>query len=247
MKKSDVSSSTSSSFLLTIFFIRFCFSLSPFSGDLISAHVGRWNFRDGGDGHEEFRILSQDDIHPLYDEDLLPFDFLLLKLDGQSTKPYIRLNEDPALPAGEISDEVTALGFGCTVHGENQCSVPPILQEVDLTYVSNEECRMSTDGTQDYFDLITDDMLCAGDQGQDGCKGDSGGPLIIRRDTYEDDLLVGITSWYVHFLLLSVMAVLVSALFIFLQNGSPNHSLFKKKSSGDSDVPYQIFQASMRE
>ena len=39
--------------------------------------------------------------------------------------------------------------------------------------------------------MISDDMICASDPGQDSCQGDSGGPLYDM----DNDVLVGIVSW----------------------------------------------------
>ncbi|OCT71159.1 hypothetical protein XELAEV_18038065mg, partial [Xenopus laevis] len=63
---------------------------------------------------------------------------------------------------------------------------PDKLQCVNLSTESNSEC-------QTYYpdDMITDNMLCAGNKagGNDTCKGDSGGPLVCNGELH------GITSW----------------------------------------------------
>jgi len=53
---------------------------------------------------------------------------------------------------------------------ESEGVQPEHLQHVELKYVTNNECNA------DYSpQLITDNMMCAKDPGQDACQGDSGG------------------------------------------------------------------------
>merc|ERR1712127_922218 len=77
----------------------------------------------------------------------------------------------------------------------------------EVFLVSNEECAQSngtaggteingtlTGGYQaDYHNQITENMVCARDNGEDSCQGDSGGPLVIRQSS--GDLQVGVVSW----------------------------------------------------
>jgi trypsin len=174
--------------------------LGYFSGVLRIAHVGRWNRGYAENDMEELQIISPEYIHPLYDDEDFPYDFMLLKLNQQSTKQYIKLNENSNLPTGQRVDEVTALGFGYTEAG-NSDSDSQILQEVDLTYVPNNVCELAKDPrlNEGYQGLITDDMLCATDNGQDSCQGDSGGPLIISGGNAQGDSLVGVVSWCVRY------------------------------------------------
>jgi secreted trypsin-like serine protease len=160
--------------------------------------VGQWNRGNANEDMEEFQILSPEYTHPLYIGDTFPYDFMLLKLNQRSTKQYIKLNENRNVPTGQRVDEVTALGFGFTVAGDVD-SDPQILQEVDLTYVPNNVCELAKDPriNEGYQGLITEDMLCATDKGQDACQGDSGGPLIIKDGNSQRDSLVGVVSWCV--------------------------------------------------
>ena len=122
---------------------------------------------------------------------------MLLKLGQQSTKDYIKLNDDSNLPTGQYVNELTVIGFGLTDSTDDGSS-SRILKEVDLTYVPNEECENAKAPGflgDSYQGLITDDMLCANDDGQDSCQGDSGGPLIVGGGNVADDVLVGVVSW----------------------------------------------------
>ena len=66
-----------------------------------------------------------------------------------------------------------------------------------MTVISNEECDKSEsneDGWEyDYNDKVTENMICAKDNGEGACQGDSGGPLVIRSDS--GDIQVGVMSW----------------------------------------------------
>ena len=64
------------------------------------------------------------------------------------------------------------------------------LLEVDLEYVESDTCDKMHGGN----DEITDDMLCAAGKG-DSCGGDSGGPLIRKGNSIEEDSLVALVSW----------------------------------------------------
>jgi transmembrane serine protease 13 len=162
------------------------------------AHVGRWNRQDGnGDDYDDIAIEFPEYPHPEYSDEGFPNDFMIVKLSRQSSEPIVMLNGNPNLPRGNVEDEVTVIGFGNTVSGVT--SLATILQEVDLGYIPNPVCELSKDSRLDlsYQNQIIDSMLCAGDLGEDSCQGDSGGPLIIGGGSAEQDVIVGLISWYV--------------------------------------------------
>lgn len=68
--------------------------------------------------------------------------------------------------------------------------------QIEVQVESNEACEASgayIDGSYLTFnDLITDNMLCAMDDGQDVCRGDAGGPLVISG--CDGDIQVGVIS-----------------------------------------------------
>jgi len=166
------------------------------SGGLGNAYIGRWNRDNPNESYDNFTMAETEYIHPQFVEDLATyFDFMLLKLTQQSSKAYIKLNENPDIPNGQRIDEVTALGFGTI--STNLEEYPSTLQQVELTYINNNECEKSKDPqyADNYQGLISSDMLCAGDNGQDTCRGDSGGPLILDGVSPDKDIVVGIVSW----------------------------------------------------
>ncbi|KAL3924346.1 MAG: hypothetical protein SGARI_006052, partial [Bacillariaceae sp.] len=164
------------------------------------AQVGRWSLNDELDGYEEFEVEMPLHPHPLYNAGLsFTHDAMLLKLNRQSTKQYIRINENndmPSMSSATVRNALTTMGLGYTQFG-NSKSAPHVLQEASLSYVPNHVCERSKDpnAKESYQGLISDDMLCATDDGEDACQGDSGGPLVVKRESPKDDVLVGIVSW----------------------------------------------------
>lgn len=85
-----------------------------------------------------------------------------------------------------MGDSLTVMGWGTTIQGTN--APPPVLQEVNVNYISNSEC-IPRYGPGD----VTNDMMCCVEAGQGSCQGDSGGPLVIQGSS--GDIQVGIVSW----------------------------------------------------
>jgi len=85
-------------------------------------------------------------------------------------------------------DNVKALltGWGTLSYGGQH---PDILQEVNVTTITNQQCR----GKHGH-NHITDYMICAGSVGRGSCNGDSGGPLsVLGQDGRYSQ--IGIVSW----------------------------------------------------
>jgi trypsin len=163
---------------------------------LSTAHVGRWNTLKYGSNDEYDSIrIKKEYIHPRYNEDdNLTYDLMLVQLSKNSIYEPVRLNERFSIP--NANSLLTAIGFGLTVVGDDLSS-SSVLQQVDLNYIPNTVCEKSNDGNDSYEGLINNAMICAGAPGKDGCLGDSGGPLISRKDNSnaKDDVIVGVTSW----------------------------------------------------
>lgn len=93
-------------------------------------------------------------------------DFMLLKLDGMSTKTVVSLETNSTSPVDD--QELYLMGFGDINANPNIYVEPDRLFEVTLNYLSNEECASSSIYP---LRLLPSETLCATDQRQDGCQG----------------------------------------------------------------------------
>ncbi len=132
-------------------------------------------------------------LHSDYDDVEIENDIALLRLKTSSTYMPIEL----LTPANEA--DYASVGMDATVMGwgllEEEGDSPDILNEVVVPIVSNAECQNSYD---EIDATIWDSNICAGvvEGGIDSCNGDSGGPLIVKRDANnERQMSVGIVSW----------------------------------------------------
>ncbi|XP_015790910.1 transmembrane protease serine 9 [Tetranychus urticae] len=102
-------------------------------------------------------------------------DIALVKIDGNLT--FDQFTVAPiCLPSPEmvVFNNLTVAGWGFT----NEDGAPSkVLRDVTLPYVTNRECQ------EFHGEVITSSMMCAGgNQDEDSCQGDSGSPLMFRRD-----------------------------------------------------------------
>ncbi|EAT42907.1 AAEL005616-PA [Aedes aegypti] len=121
-------------------------------------------------------------VHPEYNPATFDNDVAVLRVKI----PLIGLNIRSTLiapaeyePYQGIRSLVTGWGRTLTDNG-----LPTKLHAVDIPIVSRSTCA-SYWGT----DLITERMICAGQEGRDSCNGDSGGPLVSGGQQ------IGIVSW----------------------------------------------------
>ncbi|KAK8736615.1 hypothetical protein OTU49_005093 [Cherax quadricarinatus] len=150
--------------------------------------LGEHDYNDDNDGavHEDFGV-EKPITYPEYLHPQAYHDLALLKLDRKVIlKPTIK---PVCLPWGRESTEslvdqqVTLTGWGDTEFGGSPSSV---MQEVNVTVFSSQECDKSYSTLLDYSISwprgINDNIICAGDRngGRDACQGDSGGPIVSR-------------------------------------------------------------------
>ena len=147
---------------------------------------------------ESFQVFKAERMHfhPQFDELWFRYDFLLLQLNGtvQNLEPA-RINSDETLP--EVGDPLTVVGWGL-MNPDDTTAYPDVLQEVTVSYISNDSCESTVAKGQSLYEgYIFDDMLCTKEDGKDACSGDSGAPLVRSGNAPGEDVVVAVVSWYV--------------------------------------------------
>ena len=171
-----------------------------------------------GDEGVDSISIEQSILHPLSRRGNRRYDVMIMKLVRPSIMPYVKINginnnddiialrNDNASNDGNYNNmnitdgnnmlnsnsipydgqELTVIGMGRT----STSGYSTYQQETQVDYVNNTECKASHGSF-----AIHEDMLCAYRHGTDSCHGDSGGPILIKGETPEDDVIVGIVSW----------------------------------------------------
>ncbi|KAL3809341.1 hypothetical protein ACHAXA_003230 [Cyclostephanos tholiformis] len=169
-----------------------------------STYYAYLGVRDVNNGFDEAFTVTKEVLHPNYNGEtaLVDNDFMLLFLDGPSAAKTVKLNSYASVPT--IGQDVWTVGWGDTDIANDydsdttyDQSISPILNQIEVQVLSNEDCDSSGgyigDNYFEYTGYITDNMLCAQDDGQDACQGDGGGPLVIRTCD-GNDIQVGVIS-----------------------------------------------------
>jgi len=174
------------------------------SADRLGVWVGLHDWRVTDEGQEHIGV-EEWLKHPTYvgGSNSQDNDFVLLKLNKRvewrtEAQPLCLPETKSHLYEGDMA---TVIGWGALEHWHvdwhNASSYPNELREVDVKIISNEQCN-------NQYHSITDNMLCAAEEnengGKDSCQGDSGGPLFLERKgvevrgkkQYEQ---VGVVSW----------------------------------------------------
>jgi len=133
-------------------------------------------------------------VHEEYDKIRVINDIALLKLQDP-----VDFNKHPnirpiCLPSNSrenyAGSRAIVAGWGMT--GEHE-DVSDVLLEANVTVISDNECRRIYSGNN-----IHDSVICAkttGSSPQGHCEGDSGGPLITRRQGQTSYTLIGVASF----------------------------------------------------
>ena len=158
-------------------------------------------------------------LHPGYDSEYVDNDFALLLLSRsvqqqqqqqqqstvQNNVVLLRVNDNYAIPSNDDEGDVlTVVGWGDTNANDGVDTVNNILLETKVKAMTNDECELTSGGyvnlgtTLKYLQYeLSSNMICAYADNTDACRGDSGGPLLLRGSDASgvDDVLVGIVSW----------------------------------------------------
>ncbi|MFT7803433.1 transmembrane protease serine 13-like [Arapaima gigas] len=137
-------------------------------------------------------FVSKIIIHENYNSKTFDYDFALVKLStpvmfSNTIQPVCLPTFNQTVAPGT---KCWTSGFGRTVQKSAQIST--VMMQVSVNIIDSSVCNSSIV----YPNLITSNMLCAGDLngGKDSCQGDSGGPLVCE-GTDKRWNLVGVTSW----------------------------------------------------
>jgi len=155
--------------------------------------LGGHNWSSSARG-EQHRWPSTIIVHPDYASNPTRNDFALVRLNapaeiddcvGTVCLPTIGADVEPG-------SNCWITGWGRTSAGGSQ---PDLLQEVEVTTISNKDCMDTGYNASD----IRDSMLCAQGRKENGlitdaCSGDSGGPLVCESDSGQWTAY-GVTSW----------------------------------------------------
>ncbi|CAL7933033.1 unnamed protein product [Xylocopa violacea] len=164
------------------------------SGDAIYVRVGDHDLtrKYGSPGAQTLRVATTY-IHHNHNSQTLDNDIALLKLHGQAElKDGVCL---VCLPARGVSHTA---GKRCTVTGYGYMGeagpIPLRVREAEIPIVSDAECRRKVNAVTEKIFILPASSFCAGgEQGNDACQGDGGGPLVCQDDGFYE--LAGLVSW----------------------------------------------------
>jgi len=164
------------------------------SGDAIYIRVGDHDLtkKYGSPGAQTLRVATTY-IHHNHNSQTLDNDIALLKLHGQAElKEGVCL---VCLPARGVNH---AAGKRCTVTGYGYMGetgpIPLRVREAEIPIVSDAECIRKVNAVTEKIFILPASSFCAGgEEGNDACQGDGGGPLVCQDDGFYE--LAGLVSW----------------------------------------------------
>jgi len=133
-------------------------------------YLGDFN-KDKPDGEKMFRV-KRIIIHSAYYPRFPGHKNDIALMELSSTAPYTDTIRPICLPCGLVNANLQGKSFKLTGWGriENSGSIPSVLREASLPFVSNAVCKRR-------FRNIFSTHICAGNAKSSSCNGDSGGPL----------------------------------------------------------------------
>lgn len=148
--------------------------------------AGEYNF-DDREGYEQERRVSRAFKHPQYNKNNVDNDIAILKLASpleltQRIWPACLPEQNEELKSELMA---TILGWGAISYQRKRDGKPEIqkdekhLHQAEVPVVEFEDCKQSYGD-----DLESHHVICAGykEGGIDSCAGDSGGPLLYKKD-----------------------------------------------------------------
>ncbi|KAG5682295.1 hypothetical protein PVAND_011655 [Polypedilum vanderplanki] len=163
-------------------------------GDAIYVRVGDYDLtrKHGSPGAQTLRVATTY-IHHNHNSQTLDNDIALLKLSGQA-----ELREGVCLvclPARGVSH---GAGKRCTVTGYGYMGesgpIPLRVREAEIPIVSDAECIRKINAVTEKIFILPASSFCAGgEENNDACQGDGGGPLVCQDDGFFE--LAGLVSW----------------------------------------------------
>ncbi|MDR3372488.1 MAG: trypsin-like serine protease, partial [Ancalomicrobiaceae bacterium] len=136
--------------------------------------------------------------HPDFQPATFANDIALVELEKPAGVPAVALTgpDDKSNELTGLSATVVGWGFTQEIPGTDIDLLPADLQEVELPVVDIAACKAAYTTSILKGNSIDERNLCAGfpEGGRDACRGDSGGPLMMRADAGEW-LQAGIVSW----------------------------------------------------
>ncbi|KAG8190286.1 hypothetical protein JTE90_025798 [Oedothorax gibbosus] len=130
----------------------------------------------------EMRRVKRMIVHRNYNPQNFDNDIAVLELDPPVIfRPHISPICLPEPDEDFTGKMAYVTGWGKTTHGG---AIPNLLQEVQVPIMSNPQC-INMFKEAGHNKLIKNSFLCAGYKagGKDSCEGDSGGPLMVERET----------------------------------------------------------------
>lgn len=182
----------------------------------IQVGIGEHSHAGDNAANKERRVLGvrQIILHPNYKSRQLKDDIALIRLDGEvewgdRIKPACLPSPDKSTFSGMLAtvagwgwtDEIKNGNFVSVQFHENQTHVhffqggqrSVTLQKVHVPILENKECQQWYRQENKKIEII-DTCMCAGFEmgGKDSCLGDSGGPLMLKKDGRH--LVAGVVS-----------------------------------------------------
>ncbi|XP_076356610.1 uncharacterized protein LOC143249901 [Tachypleus tridentatus] len=171
-----------------------CISNLVKNGDYIYVRVGDFDLSTplGSPGAQTRRVYTTY-IHHNHNSQTLDNDIALLKLEEQ-----IELNSDVCFVCLPARGVIRQPGKRCTVTGYGyQGEAGPValkVRESEIPIVADQECTDKINAVTEKLFVLPASSFCAGgEEGNDACRGDGGGPLVCEVDGYYE--LSGLVSW----------------------------------------------------